>query len=244
MRLASEYRAGVFALTGICGLVDVACFVAIGGVFAELMTGNLLLMGINLGTDSFQWSQVAMYGAAIVPFLLGAFIAGLISSGKFPLGVRVIGYPVEYACVLVATLLAVITNPPQLANIGQFLPSDGYQWQRMTIIGILAFGMGIHNAIMRKHGVPDIATNVMTLTLTGLVSESRVAGGPATHWERRLASILIFIAGALVGAWLLRFGAAAPLIAASVVFTFALWPLMQGRSEEARIADYKTVQAH
>lgn len=243
VRLASEYRAGIFALTGICGLIDVACFVAIGGVFAELMTGNLLLMGINVGTHSFAWSQAAMYFAAIGPFLLGAFIAGLMSSGRFPLGVRLIGYPVEYACVLVATLVAVVVNPPQLANMGQFTPSDGYQWQRMTIIGILAFGMGIHNAIMRKHGVPDIATNVMTLTLTGLVSESRVAGGPSTHWERRLASILIFIFGAILGAWLLRYGVAAPLVAASIVFTFALWPLMRGRSEEARVADYKSVRS-
>ena len=236
MNIVNEYRAGVFALTGICGLVDVACFVAIGGVFAELMTGNLLLMGITIGTNSFEWTQAAMYGAAIIPFLLGAFIAGLMTSGRFPFGVRVIGYPVEYACVVFAAILTVVTNPPQLANAGQFDAGDGYLWQRTLIIGTLAFGMGIHNAIMRKHGVPDIATNVMTLTLTGLVSESRVAGGPSTHWQRRLASILIFICGAALGAWLLRYGAGAPLIAASLLFTLALWPLMKGRTAEVQVA--------
>ena len=239
MNVVNEYRAGIFALTGICGLVDVACFVAIGGVFAELMTGNLLLMGITIGTNSFEWNQAAMYGAAIIPFLLGAFIAGLMTSGRFPYGVRVIGYPVEYACVVFAAVLTVVTKPPQLANAGQFDASDGYLWQRTLIIGTLAFGMGIHNAIMRKHGVPDIATNVMTLTLTGLVSESRVAGGPSTHWQRRLASSLIFICGAAVGAWLLRYGAGAPLIAASVLFTLALWPLMKGRTAEVQIATQK-----
>jgi len=31
-------------ITVICGLVDAVCFIGLGGVFAEMMTGNLLLM--------------------------------------------------------------------------------------------------------------------------------------------------------------------------------------------------------
>ena len=31
---------------------------------------------------------------------------------------------------------------------------------RFVVIGILAFGMGIQNAAVRKWGVPDLATNV------------------------------------------------------------------------------------
>ncbi len=86
---------------------------------------------------------------------------------------------------------------------------------------------------MRKHGVPDIATNVPTLTLAGLVSESRWAGGPSPHWQRRVLSITLFVGSAACGAWLLRFGVAAPLLAASAIFTLALWPLMHGRPEAA-----------
>ncbi len=230
MKIVSEYRAGVFALTGICGLIDVACFVAIGGVFAELMTGNLLLIGISIGTRSIDAGVAMMYASAIVPFLGGAFLAGLMLSGRIRLGARLIGYPVEYACVVIATIIALITKPPQLTTPGQFIQSDGYLAQRMLILGFLGFAMGIHNAIMRKHGVPDIATNVMTLTLTALVSESRLAGGNSTHWKRRLASILIFVAGACLGAALLKYGSAAPLMAASAIFTLALYPLMKGKN--------------
>ncbi len=229
MNITTEYRAGVFALTGICGLIDVACFVAIGGVFAELMTGNLLLVSISIGKHSIDANVAMMYASAIVPFLLGAFLAGLMLNGRVRFGARLIWYPIEYACIVVAAVLALIMNPPALASPGVFVTSDGYLVQRMLILGFLGFGMGIHNAIMRKHGVPDIATNVMTLTLTGLVSESRAAGGTAKHWKRRLASILIFIAGACLGAILLRFGSAAPLLAAAAIFTFALYPLMKGR---------------
>lgn len=233
MNVATEYRAGVFALTGICGLIDVACFVAIGGVFAELMTGNLLLVGISIGTRQFDPNAAALYASAIVPFLLGAFAAGLLTNRRASLGPRVIGYPVEYVCIVTGTAIAVLTHPTQIATPGLYQASDGYLPQRLLIVGFLAFAMGIHNAIMRKHGVPDIATNVMTLTLAGLVAESRLAGGPATHWQRRLASIAIFIAGAAFGAWLLQFGVAAPLVVASAIFTAALYPLMKGRHSQA-----------
>jgi uncharacterized membrane protein YoaK (UPF0700 family) len=229
MRLTSEYRAGLFTLTGICGLIDVACFVGIAGVFAELMTGNLLLIGISIGTRSFDPSVGLIFASAVAAFLLGAFAAGLLTNGKYPHAARVIGYPVEYACVVVATIATLVTQPPLLQSAGSFTAADGYLYERSAIIATLAFGMGIHNAIMRKHGVPDIATNVMTLTLTGLVSESRRAGGPATHWQRRLASVLIFVAGACLGGFLLQYGAGAPLAAASVLFTIALYPLMKGR---------------
>ena len=230
MNVATEYRVGVFALTGICGLIDVACFVAIGGVFAELMTGNLLLVGISIGTRQFDPSTAALYASAIVPFLLGAFAAGLLTNRRPSHGPRIIGYPVEYVCIVTGTAIAVLTHPTQITTPGLYQASDGYLLQRLAIIGFLAFAMGIHNAIMRKHGVPDIATNVMTLTLAGLVAESRLAGGPATHWQRRLTSVGIFIAGAAFGAWLLRFGVAAPLVAASAIFTIALYPLMKGRN--------------
>jgi len=52
---------------------------------------------------------------------------------------------------------------------------------RFVVIGILAFGMGIQNAAVRKSGVPDLATNVMTLTMTGLITDTRLVGGALLH---------------------------------------------------------------
>lgn len=118
MNVATEYRAGVFALTGICGLIDVACFVAIGGVFAELMTGNLLLVGISIGTRQFDPSTAALYASAIVPFLLGAFAAGLLTNRRPSHGPRIIGYPVEYVCIVTGTAIAVLTHPTQITTPG------------------------------------------------------------------------------------------------------------------------------
>jgi uncharacterized membrane protein YoaK (UPF0700 family) len=123
-------------------------------------------------------------------------------------------------------------DPQRVGPLDHDLVAGGAApWQRPLIVALLAFAMGIHNALMRRHGVPDIATNVLTLTLTGLVSESRWGGGQSLHWQRRMLSIALFVLGAATGAWLLRYGVAAPLVAASLIFTLALWPLMHGRAE-------------
>jgi hypothetical protein len=60
--------------------------------------------------------------------------------------------------------------------------------------------MGLQNALVRRHGVPDLATNVMTLTATALVADSAIASGRRENWRRRAASIAIFLVSATVGA--------------------------------------------
>lgn len=233
MTRVPEYKHGVFALSVICGFVDAACFLGLGGVFAELMTGNLLLLALALGSGHPFSAHALACLLAIIPFCLGALAAGAWANGRHPLGGRLIGYPVEYAAVLLATLLALLLDPRRVGPLASDLGDGGgaLAWQRPAIVALLAFAMGIHNAMMRRHGVPDVATNVLTLTLAGLMAESRWAGGHSPHWQRRALSIALFVASAAAGAWLLRFGVAAPLVAASLVFTLALWPLVNGRVE-------------
>jgi uncharacterized membrane protein YoaK (UPF0700 family) len=228
-----EYKHGVLALTAICGLVDATCLLALGGVFAELMTGNLLLIALAAARGRLFDAHALACLAAIVPFCLGALAAGAWANGRHPLGARLIGYPVEYAAVLAATALALVLDPQATSPLAGPAAAAGgaATWQHLAIVALLAFAMGIHNALMRRHGVPDIATNVLTLTLAGLVSESRWAGGSSQRWQRRLGSIVLFVLSAACGAWLLRYGVAAPLVAASLVFTLALWPLLRGRAE-------------
>jgi uncharacterized membrane protein YoaK (UPF0700 family) len=60
-----------------CGLVDAVCFLALGGVFAEMMTRNLLLMALSIGTGRSAWHS-ARYIPAIVAFSLGALLGGLL----------------------------------------------------------------------------------------------------------------------------------------------------------------------
>ena len=41
-----------------------------------------------------------------------------------------------------------------------------------AVIALLALAMGVRNATVRRIAVPDLTTTVLTLTLTGLASDS------------------------------------------------------------------------
>ncbi|GAB2908414.1 DUF1275 family protein [Streptomyces heilongjiangensis] len=75
---------------------------------------------------------------------------------------------------------------------------------RHTLIVLLGLAMGLQNAVVRRLGVPDLTTTVLTLTLTGLAADSTPGGGPAPRPGRRILSVLAMFLGALAGALLLR----------------------------------------
>ena len=84
--------------------------------------------------------------------------------------------------------------------------------------------MGIQNATARRLAVPDLTTTVLTLTLTGVAADSRLAGGKGGHPGRRLIAVAAMFAGALVGALLVvhvdlvvPLGIAATLLAISAI---------------------------
>ena len=93
-----------------------------------------------------------------------------------------------------------------------------------TLIAVTAFAMGLRNATVRKLGVPDLTTTVLTMTLTGLAADSRAGGGASIRSPRRTASVIAMVAGATLGAWLvLHHGLGIPLaIAAGLVAVLAV----------------------
>jgi uncharacterized membrane protein YoaK (UPF0700 family) len=60
--------------------------------------------------------------------------------------------------------------------------------------------MGAQNAVVRRLAVPDLTTTVLTLTITGISADSRLAGGGGSKAGRRLVSAASMFIGALVGA--------------------------------------------
>ena len=90
--------------------------------------------------------------------------------------------------------------------------------------------MGVQNAAVRKWGIRDLATNVMTLTMTELITDTRLGGGSNHHAGRRSNSIGIFVASAVFGAFLVRYGVLWPQVAAVIIFTVALRILLQSEA--------------
>jgi len=210
---------GLYMISATCGLVDAVCFLALGGVFAEMMTGNLLLMALSIGTGS-ALGQSARYIPAIVAFSLGALIGGRLLRAPQKLQERRIGFAVEWAIIVAATVLTWITAP------------DAHNLAGHVVVAMLALAMGIQNAMVRVHGVPDLATNVMTVTFTGIIADSTPAGGTNRNWRRRVTSVGLFIASAALGGLLLQFGTVWPLLLTSLVFSLAMVPLMFGEKSQ------------
>jgi uncharacterized membrane protein YoaK (UPF0700 family) len=98
---------------------------------------------------------------------------------------------------------------------------------RDVVVAVLALGMGIQNAMIRRWGIRDLATNVMTLTMTALVADSLLGGGDNSIAVRRTASITLFALSAGIGAFLVRYGVTWPIALAFVIFTLALPILVQ-----------------
>jgi uncharacterized membrane protein YoaK (UPF0700 family) len=211
---------GVYAITAVCGMLDAATFLGLGHTFVETMTGNILLLAFTLGTRAGGQPASPLVGTNVWPYIaaLACFAAGSVAGGRLvqagELGRRA-GFVADAGLVGLAALSVALTHPG---------PADG---ARYLVIGILSFAMGIQNALMRRWGIRDLATNVMTLTLCGLLAESTLGGGANPRALRRGTSIGIFLIGAIAGAALAGFGVLWPVLAAFVLFSLAIPILMQ-----------------
>jgi uncharacterized membrane protein YoaK (UPF0700 family) len=205
-------------LTLVTGLVDAACYLGLGRVFTANQTGNVVLLAF--GAARAQGLPVLAPTVSLVVFLVGAAAGGRLASRLAgPAGTRVPA-SVRRRWVTIA-LLAELLLVAVAGVVAVGLPVGGGGARRYVVIGLLAAGLGLQNATVRRLAVPDVTTTVLTMTLTGLAAESWLAGGRNPRVGRRVAAVGLIAAGALVGALLLRVDVALPVLAAAVVVAFA-----------------------
>lgn len=175
------------ALTVVSGIVDAVSYLGLGRVFTANMTGNVLLVGFGIaGAPGFS---IAASACALATFLVGA-----IAGGRLALSIRDNRSLLLTAVVLEAGFTAVA------AAIAASVAVLDAGWPRFTVIALLAFPMGIRNSVVKRIGVPNMTTTVLTTTLTGLASDSWLAGGKNPHERNGLISVGAMLLGGLVGA--------------------------------------------
>jgi uncharacterized membrane protein YoaK (UPF0700 family) len=214
----------LLALTFITGLIDALSIVALGRVFTANMTGNIVFLAFAV--VGVQGLSAARSVTSLLAFMAGAICGGLINarhSGWMQARLLKKASLIEAVLLLAAAIFAMITE-----SKNEITTTAAY-----GLIVITAVAMGLRNAVIRKLAVPDVTTTVLTLTVTGLASDSSLAGGTNPRWKTRLASIVTMFAGAATGATLLRYGVVAPLVASSVVAAVAY--IVARRSE--RVTD-------
>ena len=100
---------------------------------------------------------------------------------------------------------------------------------------LLGAGMGVQNAVVRRLAIADITTTVLTLTITGIASDSALAGGDNPRLTRRVASILamlyITFFTKIAWTWYVFIGSSIVLIVAGLA-SFAFPPAPKSKQNE------------
>lgn len=171
----------LLGLTFVTGLIDAASVLGLGHVFVANMTGNVVFIGFSLigqGNISLPGALLALAG-----FLCGAGTGGRLARSPSRVGMRA-GFALDVLLLALGAACALLVDSP--------LPT----------LFLLASAIGLRTALVRALAIPDIPTTVLTLTLTGLAADSSLAGGTNVRLGRRVASVLVMLVGALLGALL------------------------------------------
>jgi uncharacterized membrane protein YoaK (UPF0700 family) len=193
----------LLALTFTTGLVDAVSFLGLGRVFTANMTGNIVLLGFGIA------------GSGGLPVLaplisLGAFLLGALAGGV--LAKQTADRHATHVARALALEVSLIAVAAVFAAVVDVRPAHA---SGDIVIALLGLAMGVRNATVRRLGVRDLTTTVLTMTLTAFAAESRLAGGSGEGQPRRIAAVLAMFAGALVGALLLKTSLVLPLAAAA-----------------------------
>jgi len=211
MRIMTADRAlppVLVALTVVAGMIDAVSFLGLGHIFTANMTGNVVFLGFAAAGAA--GLSVARSGTALAAFAAGAVLAGrmiarlrasprhLWASGAFAID----------AGLVLASAAVASTSGDDLV---------GHAIALYAVIVLTGLAMGIRNATVRKLGVSDLTTTVLTLGIAGLAADSSLAGGTNPGWRRRAGSVVAMFAGAALGTLLLRTSLACPLGVAGAV---------------------------
>jgi uncharacterized membrane protein YoaK (UPF0700 family) len=164
-------------------------FLALGGAFTSVMTGNMVLLGLSAGTaDASLASHAAL---AIVCFIagcvLGTRVAGTHEKGDptWPPSVS------RALCVELALVTAFA--------VSWWLLSDhpDRDWQ-LPLLALNAMALGLQSSAVQRFGVSGLSTTYLTGTLTQLVI--RLTSGHPVRQVAHSGSLLIgLIGGAVLG---------------------------------------------
>jgi len=200
----------LLVLTFTTGLVDAASYLGIGHVFTANMTGNIVFLGFGIAGAGGLPVLAPM--VSLAAFLVGAGAGGVLASKLSAHHPRHVATALATETVLVgaaAVVSAAIDIRPNSVS------GD-------VVIALLALAMGVRNTTVRKIGVPDLTTTVLTMTLTGLGDDSPLFGGTGKGSTRRIAAVVAMLTGAVAGALLLKTSLALPLAAAALL-ALATW---------------------
>jgi len=180
------------ALTITSGCVNAVCFLRLGHVFGSVITGNLVLLGISAakGTGAVAAPAGIALGGYAVGVIAGAPIAR--ERDREPPGDDR-AWPARVTVCLAAELL-VLAGFSAGWEVVDGRPGGA---ARLVLLAVVAGGMGMQSAAVRRLG--QISTTYLTSTLTGVLAALVVREVPE-GLGRSIALLAAIAAGAAAGA--------------------------------------------
>jgi uncharacterized membrane protein YoaK (UPF0700 family) len=179
------------ALTAGTASLDVTAFFRLGGVFASVMTSNLVFVGVAVVKTEAAFG--ARCAVAILSYIVGVGLGSAIAPpsgqenrlGTRPLSLLLTG---ELALLVAYTIwwMALDARPAG--------------WTRLALLGVIALAMGSQSAAARQLGNPNAGTTYLTGTLTSVISS---LAGRRRPDAQSVAVLIALLVGAGAGAALL-----------------------------------------
>jgi uncharacterized membrane protein YoaK (UPF0700 family) len=190
--MRASARVALVALTASTASLDVTAFLRLGGVFASVMTSNLVFVGIAVvKTEAAFGTRCAV---AILSFVVGVGVGSAIAPasglenrlGTRPLSLLLTG---ELAILVGYTIWWMIVG------------GHPKGWTQLVLLGAIACAMGGQSAATRQLGNPNASTTYLTGTVTSIASSIATRRRPDPE---AVAVILALVAGAAAGVGLLE----------------------------------------
>jgi uncharacterized membrane protein YoaK (UPF0700 family) len=190
----------LLALTVLAGVVDATSILRLGHVFVATMTGNLVFICLAAaGAKGFAVGPLAL---SLAGFVLGVLVgarACRAAGSHRGLALRNV-LAVKLWLGGAVTVLAILDGPR--------LPGG----TRDAMLVLLATSMGAQLAAIRYLKVPDLLTVVLTMTITGALTERGGGWNDPAVWRRGLA-LIAFAFGAFSCALLILLAGVAAALA-------------------------------
>lgn len=192
--LVNRHRtARIVALAVNSGATDAIGFLALGGAFTSVMTGNMILLGLSVNNPSLAVRTVAAIISYIAGASVGARVAGQAAPSDPP-------WPREVTRALVVEWAIFVAYAIGWYAAGS-RPSASLQ---LGLLMLNATALGVQSAAIQRFGIAGLSTTYLTGTLTTVVA--RLAQRrPVREVVTSLQILGGLIAGAATGGALVRF---------------------------------------
>jgi uncharacterized membrane protein YoaK (UPF0700 family) len=186
-RHAAARDVRVVLLTMTTGAVDAVTFLLLGKVFASVITGNLVVLGVSAATRS--PSEALHSGVALASYAAGVAVGA-------PLAARGEDHDATWPRSVTVTLAAELCVLAAFCagwELASGRPRDGGQ---LVLLVLAASAMGMQSAATRRLG--QMSSTYLTSTLTVVVAALATGKRPEAM-GRSLGAIAAIVVGAVAG---------------------------------------------